>query len=661
MDAGRSRDGRPYLVMEYVAGEPLNAYCRRAAPDLRIRIGLFLEICGAVSYAHHNLVVHRDLKPANILVTAGGRPKLLDFGLARLVDPDAQATRSMAWMTPEYASPEQVRGEPVTVASDVYSLGVILYEMLVEKRPYEVDTSSPLNAVRTICDTEPPLASNAVESQRRRRELRGDLDNIAARALEKDPQRRYESVEQLAADLRGYLDGRPVLARPQSAAYRFGKFLRRNRTTAALTASIVLASLIGAGVSIWEARKARRAFDEVRGIADTMLFDVSDAIHSLPGSVPAREMLARRALEYLARLSQDAGSSEMVQKDLAEGYSRIAQIQGGVGISSLGQWEEARENYRKTIGFYATLVARHSENYAYRSGLARAYGELSLITEDRVERLDLLRRQAEVLESAPKRYNSIERAASLGLSHFAQSRALSDVGDYNGALSELTRSLDYYKQAEQAGGNFNSTIAAQHRRMGATLAALGRISEGLQHYDAARQIDVKRVQAHPENLEAKLDLSYDLSDPGGYAHDRDDHRTALAIYKQVTELRRAVAAADLNNERAAVALASSLCKLGRELYETGDFAGAELTLREAIADTEALPSRDSSDRILLATSQRYMGALFLARRSHARACEWFRVAQKTVAETRAKHVLTTNDEHAAADIQDDAQKNCSGR
>jgi serine/threonine protein kinase len=280
-DAGVSNDGVPYLALEYIEGEHIDAYVRRNRLDTRARLQLFLQVAHAVAYAHAKLVVHRDLKPANVLVSADGQVHLLDFGIAKLLDADSvQETRLTQIggraLTPEYASPEQIRGEPIGTASDVYSLGVMLYELLVGCRPYEPTRSSPAALEEAILEDEPLRPSDRAGTPELRRALRGDLDAIVLKALKKQPEARYATVNAFADDVERHLSARPVLAQPDSFWYRLGKYTRRNRLAVASATAVLLAVVIGAGISVWEARVAisqRQRAEEARAFIESIFVE----------------------------------------------------------------------------------------------------------------------------------------------------------------------------------------------------------------------------------------------------------------------------------------------------------------------------------------------------------------------------------------------------
>ncbi|MEK7406029.1 MAG: serine/threonine-protein kinase [Acidobacteriota bacterium] len=289
----------PYIVMEHVEGVPITTYCHDHGLPTQERLKLFLQVLEAVGYAHHKLVLHRDLKPENVLVTPEGMVKLLDFGVAKMLEAGSAAgvetSTTLVPLTPEYASPEQIRGEPLSAATDVYSLGVILYELLGERRPYSFRKTDSLEVARVICEVEAPSLG-----------LDDDLDALVAKAIEKEPARRYRSVEQFAEDIRRYLAGLPLLARKSSAGYRVRKFLRRNRVPVMLTALAIAGVAGGLVSSIHQARRAERRFNQVRQLANTFVFEVYDAIAKVPGATKARELVVGKALVYLERLEGEA-------------------------------------------------------------------------------------------------------------------------------------------------------------------------------------------------------------------------------------------------------------------------------------------------------------------------------------------------------------------
>jgi non-specific serine/threonine protein kinase/serine/threonine-protein kinase len=415
LDGGTTEDGVPYLVMELIAGIRIDSYCDGHTLPITERLQLFRQACAAVQYAHQRLVIHRDIKPSNILVTKEGVPKLLDFGIAKILDPaGALAETTIARpMTPEYASPEQIRGEAITTASDVYSLGVVLYQLLTGRSPYPGETRSSHELARAVCETEPGRPSTAVlKSQTVRtgdhveqvpaelisssresspaklhRRLAGDLDNILLMALRKEPQRRYPSVEQFAEDIRRHLEALPVTATKGSWRYRSEKFVKRNRTGVLATAVVLLAVIAGVGAMLRGARIARqqaeiaraergraeKRFNDVRKLANSLIFEIHDSIQGLPGATPSRKLLLDRAVEYLDKLSQDASGDVDLQRELAWGYQRLAAVQGDTSQSNLGQVNAAQASNRKALALFETVAKMNPHNVTDQLNLAMAY------------------------------------------------------------------------------------------------------------------------------------------------------------------------------------------------------------------------------------------------------------------------------------------------
>lgn len=384
LDGGATPEGWPYLVMEYIEGQPLTEYCEAHNLTVPERLELFRAVCAAVQHAHQNLIIHRDLKPSNILVTKDGTAKLLDFGIAKLLNPEAvtdggftdlaKTATAMRVMTPDYASPEQARGETVTTATDVYSLGVVLYELLTGVRPHQFSSYSFIEIEHAICDIEPERPSVAARqnsaSAKLSKQLEGDLDNIILMALRKESPRRYQSAEQFSEDIRRHLDGLPVTARQDTIRYRAGKFARRHRWGVAATTVIAVLLIGGAAFSSYQARRAERRFQQVRKLANTFLFEFDGKIQNIMGTTEARELLVKTALEYLDSLAKEAGGDTELQYELATAYARVADVQGNPRTNNLGHTDEALASCRKALAMAQSLVTIAPQNLKYTRLLA---------------------------------------------------------------------------------------------------------------------------------------------------------------------------------------------------------------------------------------------------------------------------------------------------
>ncbi|MHC4447364.1 MAG: serine/threonine protein kinase, partial [Planctomycetota bacterium] len=445
-DGGETDDGRPYFVMEYVTGMPIDDYCDAHRLSIAERMKLFKQVCLIVHHAHQNLVVHRDLKPSNILVSEDGTPKLLDFGIAKMLNPelvmgggDLTAPESRV-MTPEYASPEQVRGNPLTTGSDVYSLGVLLYELVSGHRPYQLRSRARAEVERVVCSEEPERPSTAISRvgdtedadpttgltatitpesvsrvregrpERLRRRLSGDIDNIVLMAMRKESQRRYASAEQLAEDIQRHLDGMPVVARPDNLGYRASKFISRHRVGVAAAAFIAVSLVGGIFGTTWQANvaasqrdTAARRFDSVRALARTFMFDFHDAIQTLDGSLPARELLVTTAQEYLDDLRAEGGDHPGLLRELASAYDRVGDIQGGTRNPNIGDTEGALINYQTAFELRQALTAELGEEteLSLQAELASSHmrlGDVLLHSGEVPQALDHYRESLDIFE-----------------------------------------------------------------------------------------------------------------------------------------------------------------------------------------------------------------------------------------------------------------------
>src|SRR5262245_21413229 len=348
LDGGSTVQGLPYLVVEYVEGVPITQYCTDRGLKLDDRLKLVLQLCAGIAHAHQRLIIHRDIKPENILVTNDGVVKVLDFGIATLRDSVRATVHRPA--TPAYSSPEQLTGDPMTTAADVYAIGVLTYELLTGSFPYPLRSNHLGEILKAVLTAEPVPASQAAGlAPPTSRQLRGDLDNILARAIAKDPNRRYTSAQQLAEDIDAYRAGLPVRARPDTIGYRAQKFVGRHRFASAFAGLTVLFLVAGVAVSTWQASVARRRFNDLRQLAHTVVFDVNDTLSAIPGTTAARKLVVETALHYLDRLGRDNLSDPQLREELAAAYVRIGEVQGGAFLANLGDSAGALESFRKAL------------------------------------------------------------------------------------------------------------------------------------------------------------------------------------------------------------------------------------------------------------------------------------------------------------------------
>jgi serine/threonine-protein kinase len=657
LDGGATEDGLPYLVMEYIEGRPLHAYCDERQLATAARLKLFLEVCAAVEYAHHKLVVHRDLKPGNILVTADGVPHLLDFGIAKLIDPETGAGAVQATViafTPWYASPEQVLGEPVTTATDVYSLGVLLYELLTGHGPYRLGTLAPVEVMRAVVEQEPEPPSAVVQRtvriagpdggpalrltpgsvsrtregtpERLRQKLRGDLDAILMTALRKEPDRRYPSVEAFAQDIRRYLSGHPVGARRDRPLYRAGKWLKRNRWRA-LAGGVILALAAGAAANaVVQSGRVARERDRAERVSRFLvdLFSVSDPGEARGSSVTAREVLDKGA----EKIRHELAEAPEIRADLMDTMANV--------YNKLGLYDRGASLAREALAFRRQLAEREPEALAhtlnllgnilmdkgdlgeaetvYRESLElyrRLYGSDSLkvasmlnnvssaidLQQGRGEESDRL--LLEALEIKRKRLKPDDPSLATTLANIGVN--LYRRGDLAGSELRLREALAIQRKAY---GDDHPEVAFSMQQVGVLLDEQGKHREAEQVYREALAIQRKLLgQEHPDIVSTLTNLANTLLHAGRLADAEAVYREALPMARKLFGPRTTDAAYVL----------AGLAEVERG---QGRLAQAETTAREALAIREERLGKEHAET---AESLGLLGRVLVDQGRHAEA------------------------------------------
>jgi len=707
LDGGATAEGVPYFVMELVEGQRIDKFCDAHKLSTTDRLKLFLQICSAVQYAHQRLIIHRDIKPGNILVNAEGVPKLLDFGIAKILessevaDQYQQTISLFRLMTPEYASPEQVKGEAITTASDVYSLGVVLYEVLTGRTPYNVPSQTPHQLSLAVCETEPEKPSTAVRRkqmpidgregksadssllsevreglpERLSKRLSGDLDNIVLMALRKEPQRRYVSVEQFSQDIRRHLDHLTVIAREDTFVYRASKFITRHKVGVALAAFVTVALLFATGVTLRQARIARaeraraeRRFNDVRKLANSLIFEVHDSISELPGATATRKLILERAQEYLDDLAKESANDPALLSELATAYGRLASVLGNVRDANLGETTKAIENGRKAVELRKAASVLQPENRDFRRDLAASYNNLAL----------LLGGQSDGKESEKYRRDALAILEPLAASNpddprlqYALAKSYELLGGFFGedhqseSIEYFAKSLKIYDllaKADPKSDQYKVEVSFAHKHLGSRLAMLNQLDEALDHYHQALAIDEAQLAAHPDNLNTRYFITYTYSDTGFILGKRGDFDAAVFYYRKALEIREAMVGADPHDNRARKGLANTYFNVGWNLQEKMDFSGALDFLKKSLAMRESLLQAGPDNQDLLfnvANTQSAIANVYSAMASHSHAstkelqyCResqgWFSKALPFWLQKKAQGKLSANETDALA-------------
>ncbi len=599
LDAGVSDEGTPYIVMELVEGVPIDVYCRDRNLSVADRITLFQKIAGAIDFIHRNLIVHRDIKPGNVLVTAGGEPKLLDFGISKMLPADGNAADRTAperrLMTLNYTSPEQLRGEPVSTVSDVYSLGLLLYELLAGHPACSMDGASAVEVIRRVLEEAPPPPGAA-----------RDLDQIVMKAIRKAPAERYATAREFSADLDNYLAGRPVTAVPPSPLYRLAKWVGRNRLPAALGAVVTLL-LIAAGCAvIWQMQVARREravaerrFNEVRKLARSILFEFHDPISKLSGATEVRRLMVARSLEYLDSLAQDARTNVDLQLELASAYTRLANVRGNPNFANLGDTQGALETYGKAAAILEAVLDGQPRHRGARVAAGQLYvlmGAQLLHAGQASASVDMKRKALthwqQLARESPADENVIR---GLAAASSEMATATDEYVDRDERLRHGNQAKTIYQkllEARPTDPDRMRDLALIHKYLFGMCQTDAECS--LEHAEAAAGLDQRRVSMTPGNAAAQLEYAQSLGLLATGWGKKSEFSKAAGYAEQSAGIRRALWKADPKDRRVRDRLAYALSQVGHFRARQRQWREALACFREAIGHAEAVAADSSA-------------------------------------------------------------------
>lgn len=700
LDGGTTDDGAPYFVLEYVEGIPIHTWCESHHASIEQRCELFRKVCEAVSYAHRNLVIHRDLKPSHVLVDQDGTPKLLDFGIAKLLSPDgepaASSTRTLHWaLTPEYASPEQVRGEPVTTATDIYSLGAVLYQLLSGESPHHLQTHTPSEVEQVICHDDIPKPSAVVRNRAWRRRLSGDLDNIVLMAMRKEPARRYGSVDQLSEDLRRDLAGLPVAAREDTLRYRAGKFLKRHRAWTAAGLFMAISLFTGTAVAIRYAQRAhesrllaeqqreraelaRRQADLERShaekasvlaqveareataqravaeerlvdlleLANRSVFDVQGAIERLPGATEARQQIAKTTLEFLDGLAHKAAHDQRLMRVLSGAYMRLGDVQGLPLSASLGNTAEALESYHKAYALLKKLPP-DPELRVRMADIHYRIGQVLITTSRTAEGITWYERglniAQELQREQPGNAEAVRVCAVLEWALAEQYKYLDErkaTVFTNAQLASYRKLLSLRPDDDEAAHGLSSA----YTQVASASSRAGRLEEAIAYAKKSVEIREQLCKRHPHDTDLKRDLMLAYGHVGdwtGYplAFNLGDLSGAKRYFEQARKISEEMVAADPANRMAQGDLSTVLIRLGVVMETPEDRAESLAALRRAAHLSEELAKsspRNRSVQLNLMLAYEYIGTRLAAGNSYEDGLAYYarsvRVAEQLLSE-----------------------------
>ena len=590
-DGGVSEKNEPYLAMEYIDGETLIEYSEKNDLSVNEKLRLFLKICSAVSYAHRNLVVHRDIKPSNILVNKDGEPKLLDFGLAKAFASDGSSTQTaFRAFTPAYASPEQIQGQNITTASDIYSLGVVFYELLTGAKPLNFDHKSYDEIIQTLNNIEPEKPSSVEAPSDHAdtcRSLRGDLDNIALTALRKEPERRFNTVDDFAEDIRRHLAGRPISARPNTKRYLAGKFIQRNKIAVAAAAIIFVSLVAGLAVSLWQADRARmerdkaeKRFSDVRQLSNSLLFEISPKIERLPGSIEARELLVEKALKYLDSLASESQADATLRAELAAAYEKVGDLQGNVDKPNLSDFAGALSSFEKARNIRGSLPVTIdnqlglAQNLRISSSIRNRQNDVKGALAEAEHARDIF---AEILARSPDLSEvyvaSIEAEIEHGQIYSVNNRYSEAIPSFRAAISSLD-------SADQSQRKTRKLMAKAYSYLGNALSWDDQQPEAEEVMAKALAISSKLGTDFPNDSEVQSTV-FQTYNMASSIYEGIQNTTSLDLAIKALSTAKKAEQADSADTQATCDLARAYSRVGICLANLDRLLGASTNLRES--------------------------------------------------------------------------------
>jgi eukaryotic-like serine/threonine-protein kinase len=668
IDGGSTDDGLPYFVMEYVEGETVTKFCNKHSLDVKERLELFRTVCAAVSYAHQNLIVHRDLKPSNILITKDGVPKLLDFGIAKILSPDRNAdysenTVTIARMfTPEYASPEHLQGKSTTTATDVYSLGVILYELLTGKRPYNFKDKSFSESTESIVTTDPVRPSSVITDdffdhskavtnpnieptgeikQSTKNDsshsyklfnpnaLKGDIDNIVLKAIRRDPKRRYQSVSEFSEDIFRHLNGLPVSAMADTSIYRFTKFVERHRAGVLISSGFIILIMIVSTVAVWQAIAARKAqaraemrFNQVREIANTVLFDYYDKIEQLPGTIELRQKIVSDSVNYLDNLAAENADDISLKRELVKAYDKVSEVQFGLINGNIGDSAGALKSATKAVEIAEEITQDQNANSSdwqiladmYLS-LAGARGETGDLAADVAYKEKAIKIYENIYNADQ---NNIEAENNLAKAYFYIATPMKFTGNSIGAIENFQKAAAIYEKLSKQvpdDPKYVRSVALSYKYLAPVYLEQKKLEEAVSAVRKSVEIDEQRLNSSTSSFQIKYDLSrsYEalaaaLSESGKISEAENSALKSAELTKEVSD-------ANPKNYYYHDSYGISLKTLALVRQKQNRSDEAVKLLTQAISGWEATVQRDPTDvftKVFLANAYTQLGEIYLS-------------------------------------------------